>query len=399
MESILHRAESPPEDSGFDQAELSDRVRRTQQEMRDRELDLLILTEQGDIHYLTGARDLLGTLPMVLVVPADGIYTLVTRAVDGHAFRPQCAESRIVEYFDHESPLEAISTAVREYGQGGGRLGVSLQGTGISPALIDRLRAELGEFEWIDASRIVWELCAVKSDAELAHMREAARIADLALEDALDAMRPGVLDQDVAAALVAGMLRHGSHMTPGYYQVVSGRRTLTAHATHNGSRLDRGDHVLFEFTACRYRYNAPLMRTAVLGQPSDDMCRMHDAATQALEAAMAAMRPGVTSGEVHQAANAVLDEFGMGHLRPHRTGYLVGASPAATSGGWPQGHILNLRAGDASVLRTNMTFHLPMALYLPSAAAIGVSETVVVTPGGGEALGATPRSLLQAGTR
>lgn len=365
--------------------------------MADLGLSLMMVTDQADIQYLTGARDLLGTLPMVLLVPVEGDCTLVTRAVDAQAFIPQSTGALVVEYLDHESPVEAICAGVRDYAIARGeRFGATLRGTELSASMIDHLRAELAELTWVDASDIVWGLCAVKSDTELAHMREAARINDEALSHAVSVMRPGVRDQEVAAALVDAMTRAGSHMIPGYHQVVSGLRTLTAHATHNGSVLAEDDHVLFEFTACRYRYNAPLMRTAVIGRVPAPLERLHEAAVHALDAAIGTMAAEATSADVDAAAAAELQRWGVRHLRPHRTGYLVGASPAATRGGWPQGHIMNLRAGDRSVLVENMTFHLPMALYDPEHGAVGVSETVRVGPTGGEALGSMPRELLRA---
>lgn len=397
MKRFRYTPAHEPEDLGFTAGELAGRVLRAQSLMAERDISLMVVTDQADIQYLTGARDMLGTLPMVLLLPVEGDYTVVTRAVDAQAFKPQSVGALVIEYLDHESPMDAICRGVRSYDVARGeRLGVTLRGTELSASMVDELRAELVDFVWTDSSDIVWQLCAVKSETELAHMREAARINGEALAAAISSMRPGVPDQDVAAALVESMLRSGSHMTPGYYQVVSGLRTLTAHATHNGSLLAHDDHVLFEFTACRFRYNAPLMRTAVVGTVPSAMQRLHDAAVTALEAAIAAMSAGARSADVDAAAARELERHGVRQLRPHRTGYLVGASPAATRGGWPQGHIMNLRADDPSVLVENMTFHLPMALYDPEFGAVGVSETVRVTASGGEALGSTPRELLRA---
>jgi Xaa-Pro aminopeptidase len=331
---------------------------------------------------------------MALILPRVGLYTLVTRAVDAMAFSPQCAHAYILEYTDDESPAAAISQAVRSCGVAHPRIGSTLAGRSMSVVLADELRHTFSDCEWTDGSRIVWDLCAIKSAAELGHMREASRINGIGLRAAADRMAPGVADHEVAAALVSGMLDAGSHMTPGYYQVVSGVRSAIAHATHNGSVLAHQDHILFEFSSSRYRYNSPLMRTITVGEPSGLLQEMHAAAQSALEAAMAAMGVGAVSADVHEAANDALDGFGMRNLRPHRTGYMVGASAAPS--GWPQGHIMNLRAADPGVLQEGMTFHLPLALYRPGQAAIGVSETVLVTPAGGEAVGDVPRGLLRA---
>lgn len=397
IQRYLHVADVEPDDLGFTRVELDERVRAIQEGMGAHDLDVLLLSEQADIHYLTAARDLAGSLPMALVLPREGDYSLVTRTVDALAFKPQCARGFVVEYTDDESPVDAMAQAVRAYGFTNPRLGATPQGRTMTPALRDQLRAELSECAWSDASRIVWDACAIKSEAELGHMRAVAAINGIGLRAAADVMRPGTADHVVAGALVGGMLGAGSHMTPGYYQIVSGARSAIAHATHNGSLLADDDHILFEFSACRFRYTSPLMRTLTVGEPSEDLRLMHAAAQEALEAAIAAMGDGAVSGDVDAETVRVLSEHGMRDLRPHRTGYMVGATPV--SSGWPQGHIMNLRANDPGVLRSGMTFHLPLALYRDGTAAVGVSETVLVTPTGGEVLGDVPRGLLRAEDR
>lgn len=392
MERILHQAASQPTDRGFEQAEFDERLRRAQGKMDEHDVDVLILNDQADIQYLTGARDLAGSLPMALIVPREGLYTLVTRKVDALAFLPQSGRAYVVEYPDEESPAKAIAIGVNAYEIEEPVIGLSYSAKGLSARFFGEIQSSLSAAAWKDTGNIVWGLTARKSEAELEHMRDAADLNGLALRDAVQAMAPGVADHEVAAALVGGLLKAGSHMTPGYYQIVSGQRTATAHATHNGSTLADNDHVLFEFSAARYRYVSPLMRTATVGRPSPELRRMHDAAQAALEAAIAVMRPGVTSGSVHKAADEALESYGMRDLRPHRTGYIVGTAPMST--GWPQGHIMNLRDHDTSLLEEGMTFHLPLALYQPGSAAVGISETVVVKPHGGEPLGDIPRGLL-----
>ena len=395
MERVWFDGSAVPTDVGFEEAELQERVRRVQGGMRERRLDVVLLIDQIDIQYLTGARDLAGSLPMLLVVPVEGPYTLVTRAVDDLAFRPQAMTGCfIVAYSDEESPTEAVALAVRGYELLDGPVGITYASRTLSVRLLEDLRALLNEREWADSGDLLWVLQARKSASELGHMRAVADINTAGLADAVCAMAPGVHDHEVAAALMGGLLRAGSHMTAGYYQVVSGVRTATAHATHVGSVLAADDHILFEYSASLYRYVSPLMRTAFVGKPSADLRAMHDAAQHALEAAIDAMRAGATSGAVHAAADAALERHGMRELRPHRTGYMVGTAPAST--GWPQGYIMNLRADDPSVLEEGMTFHLPLALYRPGIAAVGISETVVVTGSGGEPLGDTPRGLLHA---
>jgi Xaa-Pro dipeptidase len=243
---------------------------------------------------------------------------------------------------------------------------------------------------WIDTTRLVWDVSAIKSAPELDHQRRAATINSLALDRALRAVKPGVSDSHVAAELIGGMLEAGSHPLTAFY-LATGPRTAVAHATYDDRPLETDDILHFEFTANRFRYTAPLMRTCTLGKPNPAARKLNDAAIDALEAAMSVMREGVSYGEVDYAANHVLERHGVRQWHHHRTGYMVGISDAAT---WALGNIGSLREADPTILKADMTFHLPMVLFQPGIAGAGLSETVRVTKTGIEVLTSYSRELI-----
>jgi Xaa-Pro dipeptidase len=134
------------------------------------------------------------------------------------------------------------------------------------------------------------------------------------------------------------------------------------------------------------------MRTAVLGRASDQVRRMTEGVIAGLEAAIATMKPGVTSGEVHTANAKAIARAGFAALHHHRTGYSLGIAYPPGSG---EGHIIDLKHDDRRVLEPGMVFHLVPHIYEEGVVGVGVDETVVVTESGRDVLLDLPRGLIE----
>ena len=116
---------------------------------------------------------------------------------------------------------------------------------------------------------------------------------------------------------------------------------------------------------------------------------MYAACREGLEAAMAAIKPGITSGDAHQACQEVIDSYGYTDYFRKRLGYSVGIGLRT----WSEGDVMDLKGGDERVLQAGMVFHMPPALRKPWQLGVGLSETIVVTDSGCEPLGSLSREL------
>jgi Xaa-Pro dipeptidase len=132
------------------------------------------------------------------------------------------------------------------------------------------------------------------------------------------------------------------------------------------------------------------MRRVVLGAPSDWQSRLAAASLAGLEAAIAAIRPGVPASEVDAACRAEIAAAGYDEGFRHRTGYSIGLNFPPD---WGEGHICHLKAGDERPLKAGMVFHLVPQVFDGRRASIGFSETVLVTEDGSEVLTEFPREF------
>ncbi|MBT5414358.1 MAG: aminopeptidase P family protein, partial [Rhodospirillaceae bacterium] len=255
-------------------------------------------------------------------------------------------------------------------------------------AVYKALLAALGEVG--DGSRLVETRRAVKSPAEIAKIETAAGYAQAGIAAGLDAVRAGASENDVVGAMMGAVIVAGSEYLGMEPLVASGPRSGVPHGTWRRRRLAPGDPIILEMAGCHDRYHATLWRSAWLGQPPDLARRMMDCCLEALDAALAALRPGATCAQVHGACQAVVDRHGFTENFRKRSGYSIGTSFAPD---WGEGNVLSLYRGVDVPVETGMVFHVPPALRDYGVFTVGVSETAVVTETGNRPLSTLDRDL------
>ncbi len=376
----------------FTEAEYARRLRDLRARMQAMSLDVFLVVVAENITYLTGYETIGYSNFGILVVRRDAPPLLYIREMERTVAEATTWLDEFEIYADDQDPLEHAVSLLRKRGWLDGHVGVELGDSFVSPALMDRLRRLLGQT--VDATGLVEAGRRIKSAEEVTMIRRAARITERGIDAALEAIRPGVTENAVSSAAYAAMMAAGSDFFAGDPIVTSGWRSGIAHLTFGNRRLEKGDTILLEMSACQRRYFGPLMRGAVVAPASVEARRMADVVIAALEAAIAAIRPGVTSGEVDAACRAPIEQAGFEPNFRKRTGYSVGVGFAPS---WGEGHIVSLRRDDPTPLEAGMVFHMPPALRVSRQYGLGFSETVLVTPTGCEVLTNHPRRLHVAG--
>src|SRR5918999_3713558 len=189
----------------FAESELADRRKAAAAELARRGLDGLLMFRQESMYYLTGYDTFGYVFFQCLYMGADGeAMTLLTRLPDLRQAQHTSVIKDIRVWLSREgfTPAEELKEILDEHGCRGKRLGIETDAyglTGFNYKLVER--AMDGFCELVEASDIVSRKRAVKSSAEIEYIREAARLADVAFEQAAEKAGPGVLEGDVLAAL------------------------------------------------------------------------------------------------------------------------------------------------------------------------------------------------------
>jgi Xaa-Pro dipeptidase len=155
---------------------------------------------------------------------------------------------------------------------------------------------------------------------------------------------------------------------------------MIGHATWEGRAIEAGEHAFLEVGGCYRRYHTALMRTVVLGEPSDSMKEAEVVMLDALQAVHALIRPGVTVSDVDKTVRDIIESNDVGATLITRAGYSIGiAFPPS----WDEGYILSLKQGDPTILEEGMTFHIiPWMWAIDGDKTCGISDTIRVTESG-----------------
>ncbi|MGE8130509.1 M24 family metallopeptidase [Methylobacterium sp. NPDC080182] len=350
--------------------------------------DALVVTGPETIYWLTGRQTAGYFAFQALLVPAEGAPALLVRQLELPGAAANTWLDDIQAYPDGADPAAALAALVR--GRGVARPALERDGWFVAPALAARIDAALGSGPLPDGSGLLAPLRAVKSAAELAAIRAAARYAQAGLAAGLDACAAGTDENAVAAAMLATATAAGSEAMAMEPLVSSGPRSGLPHMTWRRRRLEPGDAVFLELAGSHARYHAALMRSVWIGPPPAEAQRMMDCALRALDAALGAIRPGHPCAAPHAAAQAVIDAAGYGPAFRKRIGYSMGVAFAPD---WGEGALLSLFTGQDRPIEPGMVFHLPATLRRYGAWTVGASETVIVTADGVEPLSDLPRTL------
>lgn len=369
--------------------EIDDRLSAVRGEMAARGLDTLLVVGPENIYYLTGLNHQ-GYFSLTMVVlPVNGPPLLIARAMEHVTISTQVTACEHVPYEDGQDPAEVLVRTISDVTGVGGTVGAELEAMFFPPGVWDRTRAALPDRAWIDASRLVVEIRSVKSTTELEFIRRAARISDRAALAGMAAASSESTEREVAAAVYAQLIRAGSEH-PGFAPLIRGTDILShEHVTWRDRPLHSEAGLLMELSASVFRYHAPLTRMVSIDTVGTGTRAAAEIAVSALEAARAELRPGVLTGQVYKAWQLVVDE-GLGHreYRRHHCGYMVGIGfPPSWVGGKVEGIV---RDGQL-VLAEGMVFHMLSWLLGQRPADYCVSDTVMVTPEGGEFLTRAPR--------
>ncbi|HDZ47402.1 hypothetical protein LCGC14_0056990 [marine sediment metagenome] len=363
----------------FPAAEYQVRLEKVRNAMTEHGLDALLLTDPADINYLTGYHTFEVSVHACLICTQEKLVLQVASIETGAAV----VTARVDEIIGYRwENLDEIITPLADLLSPCSKIGIDGWSSGLRFGVIDALMQTIGRERFSEAGAVVDTIRLIKSPAELEMLQQSARITALGLETAIQSVRPGMTDNDIAAVGAKALLENGSEFMSLQPIVTSGHRIGVIHVNHKRRVIQPDEPVFLEFGAAYQRYTAPMMRTAVTGTPNSALSATRDLCRSIFEALCDAMRPGHTFDAAAQAADAL--------LAPHRDqyffsgvfGYAVGAQFPPS---WVEGTGF-IAKGQACIFERNMVFHLPLCLRVPGQWGVGISDTVVVTENGAKPL-------------
>ena len=226
----------------------------------------------------------------------------------------------------------------------------------------------------------------IKTPEEIEMLRMAEHIGDLAFEDVLKILKPGMTELEVAAELEYSMKKHGAEGLSFDTIAASGVNSSMPHAIPSSKKIENGDFLTMDF-GCKYNgYCSDMTRTVCIGKADEEQKKVYNIVLSAQLAVLEKLKPGMTCKEVDSIARDYIATEGYGDYFGHGLGHGVGLyiheSPA-----------FNTR--DESIVKPNMIETDEPGIYLPGRFGVRIEDMILITEDGCESLAKSPKELIE----
>jgi len=225
-----------------------------------------------------------------------------------------------------------------------------------------------------------------KDETEYRLLKAAHLLNDRAVQAAFAALKPGMTELDVAAFIADFYKSNGA--TTEFCSVCFGPNGAFPHHHTGTTQLKPGDAILID-TGCRLDgYPSDMTRMGYFGSAPEGYGQVHSIVDRAVEAAIAAVKPGVRASEVDKAARDIITNAGYGPNFLHRTGHGLGIDIHEAP---------YITATSDTVLDEGMVFSIEPGIYLQGQFGLRLEEIVIIRNGKAEILSEMPRTAVAAG--
>jgi len=374
----------------FTKEEYKNRLKKVQKSMQDKGIELLISQDTNNMNYLTGydAWSFYYTQCVIVHVNAEEPLCFVRAQDAGGAYiKTYLKRENIIVYeekYIHTWPMhpyDPLIELIKKNKWDNLNVGVEMDSHYFTAYCYEKLKQGLPNAKIKDSERLVNWARLVKSESEINLMKGAALISQEAMKVAMKTINPGVRQCDAVAeiqrALFVGTPEFGGEYSSIATLLPTGKGTSASHLTATQDKFVSGEATIIELSGTYKRYHAPMARTVLLGKPDQKKIDAMKATNEALDAGIAATKPGNTADDVAQKFWGVLDKYGI--KKESRTGYSIGIGYPPD---WGE-QTLNISKGDKTVLQPNVTFHM-IAVMQFGDWGVEASESVRVTEKGFE---------------
>lgn len=227
---------------------------------------------------------------------------------------------------------------------------------------------------------------SIKDEQELCIMREAQAITDAAFEHMLGYIEPGRTEKELQVELESYMYHQGADGLAFGSIVAVGPNAANPHALPGDRKVTKGQFVLMDYGASKRDYCSDMTRTVMVGQANDEQRLIYQTVLEAHQAAAAFIKPGVKGSACHEVAAKVIDQAGYGDKFSHGLGHGVGIEIH---------ELPNLGRTSENLLEIGSVVTDEPGIYLPGNLGVRIEDTGVVTATGFDPFPQAPKHLIE----
>ncbi len=310
------------------EAEYQERLDMLRMVMRRKGIDVVVLTEETNIRWLSGYWVLLmqdGWSPTAAVIPSSDAQQPIL-LMGAEATGEEMSLIQNIRYWEDQPNPDltvdkgaVLVETIQEYAMPNRRLGMEL-GNGMRVCMEQRdiryLKAHLPETELVDVSENLWQLRSIKSASEIEKIRRASQITADSFREGFGILREGITERELAQYFTKCFFEKGatgiSHVMVGF-----GRHAVKyAHCVPKPVPLQQGEIACVDLGCSFEGYRTDMYRLACVGQPSAEEAKLARVIATANAAMVAKVKPGIMFSELYRIGAQFFTDAGIEHLLP-----------------------------------------------------------------------------------
>ena len=370
----------------FSKKEFSLRKESVLNSMKEKNLDALLMFRQESMYWLTGYDTFGYVFFQTLVLDKEGNVVLLTRAPDLRQAQNTSNIKDIRVWIDQDgaNPANDLKKILNELSLKNKNIGIEYEAYGMTGRNALKLNKSLENYcQFEDQSELISKLRVIKSSEELVYVRKAAKLADLALDEAWKHSKAGANEAKILAEMQRAVLEGGGDYPANEYIIGSGPNALLCRYQAEKRNLSNIDQLSLEWAGTFKHYHSAMFRTIPIGKPNSKHIKMHEACMEALKNCEKTLLPGKTVGEVFDIHAQTFDNLGFRKARMNACGYSLGSTFAPNWMDWPM-----LYTGNPYIIKPGNVFFMHMILMdSDNQLAMNLGETYIVNDKGNERLG------------
>lgn len=343
--------------------------------------EAVFINDPGNVAYFSGYESEPHERILALMVLKNASPFLFVPALEKEDALNSAWEYDVFDYLDHENQWELICQAVEQ--RAGSLTTLAIEKEFLTVARLEQLQKVFPKVNFSDATPKIQGMKLIKTKDEIQKMFEAGKWADKALEIGFKAIKEGIQEQEIVAEIEYELKKMGIKNMSFETMVLTGDNAASPHGVPGNRRIQKNDLVLFDLGVVHDGYTSDVTRTVAFGEPSEKAREIYEIVLKANEAAIAAVKPGVTAGELDKIARDIITDAGYGEYFNHRLGHGLGSSVH---------EFPSIMEGNDLVIREGMCFSIEPGIYVPGVAGVRIEDCVYVTADGCEVFTHTPKT-------
>jgi Xaa-Pro aminopeptidase len=338
-----------------------------------KKIDGVIITHPPNLRYFTnftGGEGVFLALPPDWILIVDPRYTLRAREECNHD----------ITVLEALRPVEKAASLIREKKHAH----IGLETAHLTVDLFRRIRGLLLGLHIKSLKDNLDRLRMIKDPGEIERIQNAVDIHTRALDETLAWVTPDMTEQTWAIEFEYRAKRHGASALSFETIVASGPRSAIPHATADPVPLEPGSPVVFDHGVVFEEYCSDETATFFTGPPSKPFEEIYKVVKDAHDAAIDAVRPGITAAAIDLVAREHIEKAGFGKYFTHSTGHGVGLEIHEAP---------TISTNDHTRITPGMVFTIEPGIYIAGKGGVRIEDMVLVTDDGCLMLTKRPKSL------